>query len=217
MSVDPDKVYSSDNLQDLNDDFLSARLGELFPDGPPAPPAPSPSSDSTRDSQLPAVEYARRTREIHDEMMKTNMGSPQMAELQAELDALLQERHPETSSDDPAMTREAWRPDLPPGITWDPAVAGPLEDAAPGAPMLMHVVADTLRSSARRLDVGESWSALAQQHGEDEADALLRDADAYARAYLPTRTYADLKERKLISPELIYRAAMFWRQRDGRG
>ena len=189
-----------------------ARIGPvLYPEDGASPVAPSPSVDPTSDSQLPATEYARCTREIRDEMMKNNMGSPQMAALQAQLDGLLQQRYPEGTTD-PATTREAWRPDLPPGVTWDAAVVAPLEEAAPGAPTLMHVVADTLRSSMRRLDVGESWSALAQQHGEEAADALLADALAYAKAHLPERALADLKQRKLISPDLIYRAALFWRE-----
>jgi hypothetical protein len=202
----------------LSGDFeAQERLGrQLYPEDGASPPARAPSADPPRDSQkLSAVEFGRQQREIHTEMQNTHPGSPRMQELQASLEALLQMQYQDET---PAtMTREAWRPDLPPGYVWDAQVVAGFEDTAPGGQTLMHVVADTLRSSTRRLDVGESWSALAQQHGEDEADALLRDADAYARAYLPARTYADLKQRKLINPELIYRAALFWRQRNTAG
>ena len=198
--VDPNKVYSSDNLQDLNDDFLAERLAELFPDGPPAPPDVS-------------------TRELDDKLtaLRDQMMTSSSPALQDELNTLLQQRYPEGSSVDPFTSRDAWRPNLPPGHTWDAKLVAGFEDTAPGGQSLMHVAADALRSSSRWPEVGESLASLASRYGDEEAEALLDDALAYAKAHVPEAALADLKRRGILySPELIRTAALFWRQRDGR-
>lgn len=199
-TVDPDKVYDSSNLQAMNDDFLAARLAEVLPDGPP--PAPDVS-----------------TRELDDKLtaLRDQMTTSSSPALQEELNGLLRQRWPEGSSVDPFTSREAWRPNLPPGHTWDVKLVAGFEDTAPGGQSLMHVAADALRSSSRWRDAGESLASLASRYGDQEAEALLEDALSYAKAHVPDAALADLKRRGILyAPELIRSAALFWRQKTTR-
>lgn len=188
------------------------RLGpQLYPEDGAPPVAPSPSADPP--PQLPAVEYARRTRELRDEMLKTNMGSPRMAELQEELDGLYQQRYPEGTPTGPIMTRESARPMLPPGVTWDASLTSAFETTAPSPYILMHTAAEAIRSGERWDDPQATIVALEGRWGADEAEALAADATSYLRAFGTKRIEADLKARGLLySPRLIRDAALIWRR-----
>jgi hypothetical protein len=195
MTANPNKMYDSSNLQSLNDDFLAARLAEVLPDGPPVA---ADASTLELDDQLTVARNAMMT-------------SSDPA-LQEELNNLLQQRYPEGTTD-PATTREAWRPDLPSGYTWDATLVAGFEDAAPGGQSLMHVAADALRSSSRWHDPNATIDALEARHGIDEAEALAEDATSYVKAYVSPKIQAALKAQGLFyHPELIRTAASFWRQ-----
>jgi hypothetical protein len=95
-----------------------ARVGPLiWPDDGAAPPAraPAPAADTARAPHLPA-DFARQQREIFTELAMVNPGSPRAQALQASLEALLKQQHPEP----PAADSEA-RP--------TPAAATPAQPA----------------------------------------------------------------------------------------
>jgi hypothetical protein len=179
----------------MNDDFLASRLAEVLPAGPPTVPDAS-------------------TRELDDKLaaLRTTMMTSSAPGLQEELNDLLRQRYPEEATE-PARARDAWRPDLPIGFTWDDGAVAHFEETAPGAPTLMHVVADGLRSSTRWHDPSATIEALEARHGIDEAEALAEDATSYVKTYVSPKIQAALKAQGLFyNPELIHLAASFWRQ-----
>lgn len=192
------KPFASPDLQDQ----LNALYREQYPEDGSVPPraaAVSPPAASTRDLD------ARLT------ALRTTMMTSSAPHLQEELNTLLQQRYPDDA--EPAMSRDAWRPDLPSGYTWDGAVVAEFEETAPGAPTLMHVAADALRSSTRWHDPSATIEALEARHGAEEAEALAEDATSYVKAHVSPKIQAALKAQGLFyNPELIHLAASFWRQ-----
>jgi hypothetical protein len=133
MTVDPNKVYDSSNLQELNDDFLAERLAEVFPDGLPV------AADVAAHD-----EFARRQSEIHTEMMATTLGSPRMKALEANLESLLKQRYPEPTpaASKPAASTRAQPADA---AQQPQAIYAELEKVNPGSPRAKELQANLER------------------------------------------------------------------------